>query len=63
MQRRQFSAGVCSGTAAVAALQTLLQDDQAAQAAEHTRASAAATLPHHPPRARRVISLFMHGDL
>lgn len=61
MQRRQFTSGVCSSTAAVAALQTLLQCDQAAQAAGNTPALASVPLPHHPPRARRVISLFMHG--
>ncbi len=61
MHRRQFSAGVCSGTAAAAALYSLLQENGAAQAAPHANPSGTLGLPHHPPRARRVISLFMHG--
>ncbi|MEY3174785.1 MAG: hypothetical protein RLZZ436_2699 [Planctomycetota bacterium] len=58
MFRRQFSANVAGGTAA-AALQMLLQADHAAYS--QTSRIAVSSLPHHPPRARRVISLFMHG--
>ncbi|MFM7058742.1 MAG: DUF1501 domain-containing protein [Planctomycetota bacterium] len=61
MQRRQFATGVCSGTAAAAALYSLLETQPAARGAVVSNPAIATTSTHSPPRARRVISLFMHG--
>jgi hypothetical protein len=58
MLRRQFSGNVVGG-AAIAALHSLLEAHSGS--ARSPSAREISTLPQHPPRARRVISLFMHG--
>ena len=57
--RRRFFQRSALGLGA-AALSTLLGDD-AANAAPSTTVGGLAGLPHHPPRAKRAIYLFMAG--